>query len=626
MFLTLFLLISFSLSDANCLYELDSTTVLLNRDGEKVLHRVLRIKILNDVGRDRCGDIKVRYNRKTADFIVIKAYTLLENGRKVKVEKDAIMDVGAPETAMAPEYTNVQIKAVSFPALRRNATIVYEYEIKSKEGEKDSPIFGSIFFRMKEPIKKKVFILSIPRKERLNFAVYGDSVIEVKVDTTEKMVVYTFLAEDVNKIPEENFLPPLYKIAERVDYTSFENKEKMAGWIWSKFKDKLNSSSELVKETANSLKGSNDRETFYRVAEYVEENIRNVPLYLWDAGFVPHSSEWTLKHKYGDVRDKTVLAIALLNALGIKAEPVLVEGEGKEYRFAVGLSSVLSENGRGAVATPSLYKDMLLRAQINDSVYFAYLMERYSDIDVLSPRFQGKEGFVFTSGKARTIKIPEYPAEYNTYSSVIHGKLLHDGTFKGVLKIKGRGFYSATIRRMFRFKKQREVNIQLENLVKRLGSTAKVDSYKLFNIDNRWKNPYFEVYVTSNDFALGDKYSLEFTLPLPSAAPRYATDKERKMPLYVGAKRSIEDSVNIEFEYLYQYTIAPCDTSLSSPYNALIRTSSKDKKHLVFFSSYTIKNIEIPIYGYNEFRKVEGEYFDKNNRFFMLEPLSARSK
>ena len=626
MFLTLFLLISFSFTDANCLYELDSTTVLLNRDGKRVLHRVLKIKILNDVGRDRCGDIKVRYNRKTAVFKVIKAYTLLEDGRKVKVEKDAVMDVGAPETAMAPEYTNIQMKAVSFPALRKNATIVYEYEIKSKKGEKNSPIFGSVFFRMKEPIKKKVFVLSIPRETKLNFAVFGDSVIKVRVDTTRKMAVYTFIAEDVNKIPEENFLPPLYEIAERVDYTSFENKDKMAKWIWSKFEDKLKSSSELVKETANSLKGSDDRKTFYKVVEYVEENIRSVPLYLWDAGFVPHSPEWTLKHKYGDVRDKTVLAIALLNALGIKAEPVLVEGEGKEYRFAVGLSSVLREKGNGAVATPSLYKDMLLKAQINDSVYFAYLMERFSDIDVLSPRFQGKEGFIFTSGKAKTVKVPEYPAEYNTYSSILNGKLLPDGTFKGVWRIEGKGFYSATIRRMFRFKKEREKNIQLEDLVKNLGSTAKVDSYNLFNIDNRWETPYFEVYVTSSDFALGDKYSIEFTLPLPPAAPRYATDKERKLPLYVGAKRSIKDSVNIEFEYLYQYTVAPADTSLSSPYNALTRKFNKDKKHLVCSSNYTIKKIEIPLNGYNEFKTVEGEYFNKNNRFFMLEPLSMRGK
>ncbi len=626
MFFALFMFMSLSLKNASCLYELDSTKVVVNNKGQRITHRLLKIKILNDLGRDKCGDIKIRYNKESSEFKVLKAYTLLDNGEKLKVEKDAIMDVGAPETAMAPEYTNIQIKAVSFPALRENATIVYEYEIKSKKGEKNSPIFGSVFFRMKEPIKKKVFILSIPREKKLNFAVFGDSLIKVRVDTSRKMAVYTFLAEDVNRIPEENFLPPLYEIAERVDYSSFENKDKMAEWIWSKFKDKLNSSSEFIKETANSLKGSDDRETFYRVAEYVEENIRNVPLYLWDAGFVPHSPEWTLKHKYGDVRDKTVLAIALLNALGIKAEPVLVEGEGKEYRFAVGLSSVLKEKGKGAVATPSLYKDMLLKAQINDSVYFAYLMERFSDIDVLSPRFQGKEGFVFTGGKAKTVKIPEYPAASNTYSSILNGKLLPDGTFKGVWRIEGKGFYSATIRRMFRFKKEREKNIQIEDLVKRLGSTAKVDSYKLFNINNRWETPYFEVYVTSSDFALGDKYSLEFTLPLPPAAPRYATDKEREMSLYVGAKRSIKDSVNIKFEYLYQYTVSPGDTSLSSTYNAFSRKFSKDKQHLVCSSNYTIKKIEVPLNGYNGFRKVEGEYFNKNNRFFMLEPLSVRGK
>ena len=56
----------------------------------------------------------------------------------------------------------------------------------------------------------------------------------------------------------------------------------------------------------------------------VEDKIRYLALTLGEGGLKPAAADDTWAHRYGDCKAKTVLLLALLNALGIKAEPVLI--------------------------------------------------------------------------------------------------------------------------------------------------------------------------------------------------------------------------------------------------------------------------------------------------------------
>ncbi|HMU75642.1 MAG TPA: transglutaminase-like domain-containing protein, partial [Elusimicrobiota bacterium] len=60
------------------------------------------------------------------------------------------------------------------------------------------------------------------------------------------------------------------------------------------------------------------------VFNYIDDNIRYVSMNLSQNGLTPHPAEETLKNRYGDCKDRTALAIALLKGLGVKAYPALV--------------------------------------------------------------------------------------------------------------------------------------------------------------------------------------------------------------------------------------------------------------------------------------------------------------
>ncbi len=611
----LFLLFALSLNNADCLIENDSTVITQTRKGNIETYRFLKIKILNERGRDYCGDIKIRYDKQSSEFKILKAYTLLPDGKKVKVEKDAVMDVGAPETAMAPDYTTRVIKAVSFPALRNGAEIVYEYVIKSKKTGKE-PLFGTVLFRSKNPILKKVFILDIPLEKKLQYKKVNDGNITVKIDTGNSNIRYIFTAENVEKLPDEDFIPPINEIVPRIDYTELKNTEEMAKWLYSKFEDKA-TPDKKIKELAKSLMEDDEVKTFYNIVKYVQEEIENINLYLWDAGFVPHSASWVLKHKYGDVRDKTVLALALLEACGIKAEPVLVETKRGEYSASVKLTSVLSENNKYELPVPSHYTTMIIKAYVKDTVLYASPMDRFSDIRSLPSQLQAKRAFSFWKGKGKYSTTPLLPQSDNSLHITLKGSVKEDGSFNGVWRFLGNGFYSGKIRRIFRYKKPDEIKIMLDNLAKAFGQTAKIDSYILRNIETRENPPEVCFYVSSRDFANTGKI-LEFTIPLVSIITRFATCKERKLPLLTGIPRIIEYTAKINVPDKSSPFLLPENINLSGELNSLKSSMELSNNTVNYRAVYTINSQKVSKEHYKDFRRIEGLFFSKNNRHIIL--------
>ncbi len=88
----------------------------------------------------------------------------------------------------------------------------------------------------------------------------------------------------------------------------------------------------------------------------VQDQIRYVSLAMGEGGYLPASADQTWSRKYGDCKGKTVTLIALLNGLGITAEPVMVSS-----RFGDALNEHLPQM--------SLFDHVLVRATIGGQSY-----------------------------------------------------------------------------------------------------------------------------------------------------------------------------------------------------------------------------------------------------------------
>lgn len=117
-------------------------------------------------------------------------------------------------------------------------------------------------------------------------------------------------------------------------------------------------SSPLAGEVAKIAASSGDPKVRAKAAlQLVEEQTRYVFLGMNDGGLVPAAADTTWSRRFGDCKGKTALLVALLRALGIDADPVLVSttfGDGMDERLPM----------------PSWFDHAIVRAKIGGQTYW----------------------------------------------------------------------------------------------------------------------------------------------------------------------------------------------------------------------------------------------------------------
>lgn len=154
--------------------------------------------------------------------------------------------------------------------------------------------------------------------------------------------------------------PPRYRQGRRLDMTDFASWSELAA-LMAPLYDKaaiLSAQSPLRAELDRIEKLSPDPKVRVEAAlALVQDRVRYVALAMGAGGYVPADADLTWSRRYGDCKGKTVLLLALLHALGVQAEPVLVNalsGDGFDTRLPM----------------VGLFNHVLVRATIGGSVYW----------------------------------------------------------------------------------------------------------------------------------------------------------------------------------------------------------------------------------------------------------------
>ncbi|HEU4618231.1 MAG TPA: DUF3857 domain-containing protein [Gammaproteobacteria bacterium] len=111
-----------------------------------------------------------------------------------------------------------------------------------------------------------------------------------------------------------------------------------------------------------------------RALQFVQEEIRYTSIAIGRGSFEPADPDTVLQRRFGDCKDKSLLLAALLNRLGIEAEPALVH----------------SSRGRllpDALPTPYAFDHAIVRASIGGNLYWLDATEakRYSPLSPATP-------------------------------------------------------------------------------------------------------------------------------------------------------------------------------------------------------------------------------------------------
>jgi len=133
--------------------------------------------------------------------------------------------------------------------------------------------------------------------------------------------------DNVAALVEPKDVPQRYAIEPRLEFSSFTSWAQVAARLSPLFEraTKINRNSPLLAEIARIRAASSDPKVRAAMAlALVETQVRYLFLAMNQGGLVPATPDQTWSRRFGDCKAKTVLLTAMLRALGIDAEPVVV--------------------------------------------------------------------------------------------------------------------------------------------------------------------------------------------------------------------------------------------------------------------------------------------------------------
>ncbi|HEY0130078.1 MAG TPA: DUF3857 domain-containing protein [Allosphingosinicella sp.] len=243
------------------------------------------------------------------------------------------------------------------------------------------------------------------------------------------MTEHRFVATKVKPVSTPSFAPSRYT-APLIQVTGYRDWASVAELIRPLF-DKSrrpNPASPLLREADRIAAATSDPgERMIAALRLAQEQVRYVALLLGDGAYVPMSADDTWHRKFGDCKGKTSLLLALLDRLGIDAEPMLVSNQNDD-RLKEQLPSL------------QLFDHVLVRARIGSRIYYLDAVgygQRTLDELAITPFSQG----LALRGGARLEELVqgELAAPTREFSLAWDGSKGLEGEvpFEGILTLRG---------------------------------------------------------------------------------------------------------------------------------------------------------------------------------------------
>lgn len=601
---------------------LDSTTITLQKDMKVTKERFLRIKILEKRGRDIFGDIKERYDKNSQDFKVITAQTILPSGKIVKAEKDAISDVSAPEVGYATQYTNVLMKVVSFSALEPGVIIEYHYKVSSKEATKH-PLFGNVLFQGTEPIKKKVFTIVFPMKEKNNFhQKFVGRKLEPKIENLpDDMISYTFGLKDIPMINSEPDMPPISEIALKLLFTFYNSWEDFGKWYGEKFYKSVKVDRNIRKKVEE-LGGKTREEKIENIVLFVKQKIRSVYLSFGDSGYQPNKAKKVLKNRYGDPQDKAVLLVALLKAVGINTYPVLVPTPKWGYFSIVGLSRSILTDMDNSLTVPSQFNSIMVAIENDGSLQFVSPISQFNRYGWIPDSYQGKDGLIIKEDAARFVEIPVLDEKESKAQVTLNAEIDEQGNLKGTFELKATGFCDYNVRNQLKHKNKDEQNIFFKSVMNSIRGGSKLISYDFTNPEDLTKDMNIKVVFESPNYAVFQGDKVRFNIPRLSIyganVGNYSSIQKRNYDLELYSKRMYSYDAKVKIPEGFEVEYLPDSDGINNKNAKYVITSNIDNNELNFNSNFVLKDKKVNVSEYENFKKLQDGYFNRNNWIVIL--------
>jgi lipoprotein NlpI len=312
--------------------------------------------------------------------------------------------------------------------LRVGDTLEFSYSLYGQ-----NPVFGDKFIATASwdqgyPAALRRVVLTHPAGRQIAWRLIGDrkdAPLTPAESVHEGMRRLVFEERSIAKILVEPMTPMEHVAFRRLQFSEFNGWSDVGRWANDLFQpnDNLGEDGRAVVDTLRTKATEEDR--VVAALEFVQSQIRYFSVSMGESSHRPTQPEVVLKRRYGDCKDKSLLLVALLQALNIPAKPVLVD-----LGRLRGLDSELP--------SPALFNHAIVQATVGGQVFYLdpTALGQHGRLRRMGQIHEGAQVLVVTP-QARELSIVASPDVKELVRSVVsETATIHKFNADGELKTK----------------------------------------------------------------------------------------------------------------------------------------------------------------------------------------------
>lgn len=492
-------------------------------------------------------------------------------------------------------------------------------ELNSKHKVIEPRIVPSVYLTMGMPLRN--FDIIIERDLRIEYDLIfmnnADQLCQFAEERTRTKEIKSCRLSKLNKIVHEEMEPATSyfepHFITRIKSYTIDGKETellhdinaLYKWYYSLISDVVEYPVDLsVQALADSLtRNCNTEEEQVKTLYYwVQTDIKYVAFEYGFGGIIPRRAEETLKNRYGDCKDKTILLYSLLKARGITSYVCWIGTNSIPYTYT-------------EVPTPMTDNHQILAYPHDDHFYFLDGTNDYYYYPLPSEFIQGKEALIgISSNEFRVEKVPvQLPEINNLTDSVVLN--LKGNSIHGIGKMSFCGYQKTNMYLIMEDKIESAKRKTLERHLMKGNNKFVLEDYTMPVLNTFEPSTEMDYTFTIEDYvkSIGDTYYIN--LNLDQGWLDYKTKEDRKHPVSLNYATSSDSHFSLQIPENLKVDYIPENTQYKSNHFKLEIIYSYENGVLKYDMSSSANTLYInqnTLPEWNEFLKVMEQAFKQN--------------
>ncbi|KVT75868.1 hypothetical protein WK56_04745 [Burkholderia ubonensis] len=302
--------------------ERDVHEFVIQRDGSLEEHDDATLRANDANGIDAIAQRYVWFDKDLEKVDLLAAQTLDRDGVAHPVGPDAIRDVQEPRSAGAPTFEDGVLRTVVFPGVEAGSRTRVAFR-KVRTRPLNPGYFGYFVEPSRDPVDYQQLVFDVPADMPLYADARGYVALPPVTANGRTRYAFEYRHGPYDRIELGAVGYPTdgdrLMVSTLPDYAAFAARYRNAAVDPSANDPAVAQLARTL--TANAPDPHDKARILY---DWVRANVRYVALFLGETAAAPHRVTDILRNRYGDCKDHVALFGALLAAVGIRSEPVLL--------------------------------------------------------------------------------------------------------------------------------------------------------------------------------------------------------------------------------------------------------------------------------------------------------------